>query len=172
MARSDSAKGGWSTTWRGTAALTTLLVAAVAALLVWQPFTGDKPILTPGDGDRVSSELAHLTMLGHALKYHADEHDGRYPAGIADIEWRQAKPGMEANGLPAVASRFHHPDNGKVMDWLYYSGHAESDPPDTILVASPVAFGSNQDRRMVTRISNVTEVLAEGDFQRQTGQVP
>ena len=58
------------------------------------------------------------------------------------------------------------------MDWLYYAGHTESDPPETILVASPVAIGANKDRRMVTRISNVTEVLAESDFQRQVGQTP
>ncbi len=170
MARTDSAKGSWATTWRGTALLLTLLGVVVVLLLKWAPWKEASTV--PLDGDRLSGELAHLKMLGHALKLHADEHDGRFPASIGDIEWRQAQPGMDANGLPAVASRFHHPDTNKVMDWLYYPGHLESDPAETILVASPVAFGVNQDRRMVTRISNVTEVLAEGDFQRQVGQTP
>ncbi len=170
MARTDSAEGGWATTWRGTALLLGLLAAAVTALLFWAPWKEEGP--APVDGDRLAGELAHLKMLGHALKLHADEHEGRYPASIGDIEWRQAQPGMDTNGLPAVASRFHDPDSRKVMDWLYYANHTEADPAETILVASPVAFGANKDRRMVTRISNVTEVLAESDFQRQAGQVP
>ena len=170
MARTDSAKDDWATSWRGTALLLVLLGAVVVLLLAWAPWQEQTP--APLDGDRLSGELAHLKMLGHALKLHADEHEGRFPAAIGDIEWRQAQPGMDADGLPAVASRFHHPDTNKVMDWLYYAGHTESDPPETILVASPVAFGANKDRRMVTRISNVTEVLAESDFQRQVGQTP
>ena len=55
------------------------------------------------------------------------------PASIGDIEWRQAQPGLDASGLPAVASRFHHPDTHKVMDWLYYPGHTESDAAETVL---------------------------------------
>ncbi len=170
MARNDPAKGHWSTTWRGTALLLILLAAAVAALLIRAPWKESAPV--SADGDRLSGELSHLKLLGHALRLHADEHDGRYPASIGDIEWRQSQPGMGSDGLPAVASRFHHPDNGKVMDWLYYAGHTEADPADTILVASPVAFGANQDRRMVTRISNVTEILPESDFQRLVGPMP
>ena len=170
MARNDPARVGWAATWRGTALLLALLAATVVALLIRAPWKEDSP--APLDGDRLSGELAHLKMLGRALKLHADEHEGRFPATIGDIEWRQAQPGMDANGLPAVASRFHHPDTNKVMDWLYYPGHTESDPAETILVASPVAFGANKDRRMVTRISNVTEILAESDFQRQLGQTP
>ena len=171
MRRIDSAECNWATTWRGTALLLVLLAAAVVALLVRAPWREPAPPVADG-GDRLAGELAHLKMLGHALRLHADEHEGRYPATIADIEWRQAQPGMDANGLPAVASRFHHPDTGKVMDWLYYAGHTESDPPDAILVASPVAIGVNKDQRMVTRLSNVTEIVAESDFQRQVGPVP
>ncbi len=170
MTRSDSTKGNWATTWRGTALLLGLLAAAVATFLVRAPWEAPAPAAP--DEERLAGELAHLKMLGHALKLHADEHDGRYPATIADIEWRQSQPGMGADNLPAVASRFHHPETSKAMDWLYYTGHTDSDPAETILVASPVAVGANKDRRMVTRISNVTEVLAESDFQRQVGLVP
>ena len=170
MRRSDSARGNWASTWRGTALLLGLLAATVAALLVRAPWKAPAP--DAPDEERLSGELAHLKMLGHALRLHADEHDGRYPATIADIEWRQSQPGMDANNLPAVASRFHPPGTGKAMDWLYYAGHTESDPAETILVASPVAIGANGDRRLVTRISNVTELLAESDFQRQVGQAP
>ena len=170
MTRSESATGNWATTWRGTALLLGLLAAAVVALLVRAPWR--EAGSTASDGDRLAGELAHLKMLGHALRLHADEHDGRYPATIADIEWRQAQPGMDANNLPAVASRFHHPDTSKVMDWLYYGGHTESDPAEAILVASPVAIGANKDQRMVTRVSNVTEIVAESDFQRQVSPTP
>ena len=172
MARTDSAGGGgWATTWRGTALLAVVLAAVVAALLVRAPWKNQEASALAGE-DRVASELNHLAMLGHALRYHADEHDGHYPATVGDIEWRQTKPGLEANGLPAVASRFHHPETRRVMDWLYYPGRTTSDPAETVLVASPVAFGANKDRRMVTRVGNVTEVVAESDFQRQVGTSP
>ena len=110
-------------------------------------------------------------MLGRALKLHADEHEGKYPSSIAEIHWRPGQPGMDWDGLPAAVSRFHHPDNGKVMDWLYYTGHTENDPPETILVASPVAFGKDKDQRLVTRLDNVTEIIAESEFQRQAASV-
>ena len=80
-------------------------------------------------------------MLGRALTLHAEEHDGRFPPSIADIEWRQSLPGMKWDGLPAAASRFHHPDTGRISEWLYYPGKTETDPPDTILAAAPVAVG-------------------------------
>ena len=170
MRLGDSTRRPWTTTWRGTALLAAGL-AAVIALLAWSPWKAPAPAATDDSG-RLAGELAHLKMLGHALRLHADEHDGRYPASIADIEWRQAQPGMDAGNLPAVASRFHPSDAGKAMDWLYYTGHTESDPAETILVASPVPVGVHQDQRMVTRISNVTELLAESDFQRQVGALP
>ena len=170
MRRSDSAKGNWTTTWRGTALLLGLLAAITAVLVGRTPWRIPAPA-APG-GEQLAGELAHLKMLGHALKLHADEHDGHYPATIADIEWRQSQPGMDASNLPAVASRFHSPETSKAMDWLYYAGHTEADPAETILVASPVAVGANRDRRLITRISNVTEVLTESDFQRQVGPVP
>ena len=170
--RSDNATSRpWTTTWRGTALLAAGLVAVGTALLAWSPWNTPAPT-EANDGERLAGELAHLKMLGHALRLHADEHDGRYPASIADIEWRQSQPGMDAGNLPAVASRFHPADTGKAMDWLYYAGHTETDPADTILVASPVPVGAHQDQRMVTRISNVTEVLAESEFQRQVGVLP
>ena len=59
-----------------------------------------------------------------------------------------------------------------MSDWLYYPGHTENDPPDTILVAAPVALGQEKDRRMVARVNDVAEVIAEADFQRQTASQP
>ena len=162
-------RGPWTTTWRGTALLAGLLALA-AALLLWRaPWQEAAPV--PVAGDRQTAELAHLKALGDALRLHADEHEGRYPDTIGNIEWRQGKPGMEAGGLPAVASRFHT-DNGRVMDWLYYPGHTAADAPETILVASPVAVGPGQDHRMILRLSNVAEIVPEQDFQRQVGQTP
>ena len=121
---------------------------------------------SPAAGDPRAEELAHLKMLGRALKLHADEHDGKFPPSIAEINWRQNLPGMDWAGLPAAVSRFHHPETGKVSDWLYYPGHTENDPPETILAASPVPLGKAHDRRMVVRVNGVAEVIAEADFLR------
>ena len=123
----------------------------------------DKPTTYPE-----ATELAHLKMLAHALKLHADEHEGKFPTAISEIEWRQNLPAMKWAGLPAAVSRFHDPASGAVSDWLYYPGHTENDPPDTILVAAPVASGKAKDHRMVARVNDVAEVIAESDFQRQT----
>ena len=159
----------WTTTWRGTALLATLLAVA-AALLLWRaPWREAAPI--PAESDRDTQELAHLKMLGLALQLHAADHDGRYPASVADIEWRQGKPGLEADGLPAVASRYHA-ENGHAMDWLYYPGHTNTDPADTILAASPVPLGRDKNHRLVLRLSNAADVLSESEFQRQAGLTP
>ena len=167
MARRGSS---WTTTWRGTALLVGLLVLA-AAVLLWRAPWWTEPPATARDDGPLAGELAHLKMLGLALRLHADEHDGHYPASVADIEWRQGKPGLEADGLPAVASRFHA-DNGRAMDWLYYPGHTTGDPADTILAASPVALGPDKSHRLVLRLSNAAEIMPEGEFQRQVGQAP
>ena len=158
------------TPWRGLAVLALVLGAA---LMVWQtalPRLLRPTHAAPADDNRLSTQLAHLKLLGRALKLHADEHDGQFPKSIADIEWRQAQPGMDWAGLPAAASRFHHPDTGRVSEWLYYPGKTEGDhPPETILAASPVAIGPGGGKRLVVRLNNVAEVIPEEDFQKQTG---
>ena len=146
-----------------------LLVAAVPVLVaavLWDNVVGK--YTPPPAGDTGAKELAHLKMLGHALKLHADEHEGKFPTAISEIEWRQNLPAMKWAGLPAAVSRFHNPESGTVSDWLYYKGRTENDPPDTILVAAPVALGKDKDHRMVARVNDVAEIIAEADFQRQT----
>ncbi len=153
--------------WRNTLLLIALLAVLVAGFLLKKP-TPKRGAVTPaGQTGSGTGELARLKMLGHALKLHADEHEGNFPASIADIQWRQKQPGMDWPGLPAAASRFHQPGNGRLMDWLYYPGHTESDPGDTILAASPVAVGPQGDKRLVVRLNSVAEVIPEADFQRQ-----
>lgn len=167
------ARPSWTTTWRGTALLAGLLATALAVLLWRAPWRTDAPVSSAsGEGGQPTGELAHLKMLGLALRYHAEDHDGHYPASIGDIEWRQARPGLEAGNLPAVASRFHPAEGGRAMDWLYYPNHTTADPADTILVASPVAVGRDKGSRLVLRVSNATEFLPESEFQRQVGLTP
>ena len=157
--------------WRNTLLLLALLAILILGLVLKRPPEKLPPAPTAdSQADTRAGELARLKMLGHALKLHADEHEGKFPASIADIQWRQTMPGMDWNGLPAAASRFHRPADGKVMDWLYYAGHTENDPPGTILVASPVALGPQGDQRMVVRLDGVADVIAESDFQRQVGE--
>ncbi len=158
-----------STPWRGLAALCLVLGAA---LMVWQTVLPRllRPVRAVAvDDDRLATQLAHLQLLGRALRLHADEHNGKFPPSISEIEWRQTLPGMGWAGLPAAASRFRHPDTGRINEWLYYQGKTESDPPETILAASPVAVGPGGSKRLVVRLSNVAEVIPEEDFQRQTG---
>lgn len=134
-------------------------------------FVGVRPFFhrhdpAPAGGDPRAVELARLKMLGRALRLHAAEHEGKFPPAIAEIHWRQNMPGMNWSGLPASVSRFHNPETGKVSDWLYYAGHTENDPPDTLLAAAPVALGKVRDRRMVLRVNGVAEIVADADFLR------
>ena len=157
--------------WRNTLLLTALLAVLILGLVLKKPAESVAPAATArGEVDPRAGELARLKMLGHALKLHADEHEGKFPASVADIQWRQTMPGMDWDGLPAAASRFHRPGDGKVMDWLYYAGHTENDPPETILVASPVALSPQGDQRMVVRLDGVADVIPESDFQRQVAE--
>ena len=115
--------------------------------------------------DTSTDELAHLKMLGLALKLHADEHGGKYPPAISDINWRQNLPGLKWAGLPAAVSRFHDPGTGALMDWTYYPGHTDADPPQTILAASPVAIGANKDKRLIVRLNDTAEVIDDKTFE-------
>ncbi len=157
--------------WRNTLLLVALLAVLAVGLLLKKP-PRRAAAANPGGSQAASGtgELARLKMLGHALKLHADEHEGKFPGSIADIQWRQKQPGMDWPGLPAAASRFHQPANGRVMDWLYYPGFTETDPGDTILAASPVAVGPQGSQRIVARINGVAELIPEADFQRQIGE--
>ena len=155
--------------WRGLAGLG---LGLGVALMVWQtvlPHVVRRVPDAPTDDTRLATQLAHLQLLGRALKLHADEHDGKFPPSISEIEWRQTLPGMKWPGLPAAASRFHHPDTGRISEWLYYRGKTETDPPETILAASPVAVGPGGSKRLVVRLNNVAEIIPEEDFQKQTG---
>ncbi len=140
-------------------------------------FIGIRPLFhahdpSPAAGDGRAEELAHLKMLGRALRLHADEHEGKFPSSIAEIHWRQDLPGMDWAGMPAAVSRFHNPETGTVSDWLYYPGHTENDAPETILAAAPVALGKGRDRRMVVRANGVAEIIAEADFLRPLPDPP
>ncbi len=157
--------------WRNTLLLTALLAVLIFGLV--RPRMPEKltaPEAAHAQADNLAGELARLKMLGHALKLHADEHDGVFPASVADIQWRQTLPGMDWSGLPAAASRFHDPEDGKLMDWLYFAGHTENDPPETILVASPVALGAHGDQRMIVRLDGVAALVPEVDYQRQVAE--
>ena len=151
--------------WQGVALWFVVLGAALALWLTFLPRLV-KPAHTSDPAEKLATELAHLKMLGHALVLDADEHDGHFPAAISEIHWRQNLTGMDWNGLPAAVSRFHHPDDGRVVEWLYYPGKTQTDPPETILAASPVTVGRHHDRRLVVRVNGVAEVIPEMDFQR------
>ena len=152
--------------WRRMAEVAVALVLLDALCQIGIAWLDHTPASPPDD--QQAMELAHLKMLAHALKLHADEHEGRFPTAISEIEWRQNLPAMKWAGLPAAVSRFHDPASGVVSDWLYYKGRTENDPPDTILVAAPMASGQGKDQRMIARVNDVAEVIAEADFQRQT----
>ena len=153
--------------WQGVALLFVVLGAVLALWLTVLPrlVKPAHPLSNPQE--RLVTELAHLKMLGHALTLHAAEHDGNFPPNVAEIHWRQNVTGMDWNGLPAAVSRFHRPDDGHPVEWLYYPGKTQSDPPETILVASPVVVGPHQDERLVVCVSGVAETIPEGEFERR-----
>jgi hypothetical protein len=145
--------------WLGTAILAAALVIGVC-LFIGLVFSHERT-----GPDTSMAELAHLKMLGTALKLHAEEHGGKFPPTIADIDWRQNLPGMEWAGLPAAVSRFHDPATGMLMKWSYYPGHLDTDPPQTILAASPVPVGPDKNQRLVARLNGTAEAIDEATFQ-------
>jgi hypothetical protein len=146
--------------WLATAVLAGALVLGVAVLLALLLFRGRTA------PDNSTAELAHLKMLDTALKLHAEEHGGKFPPSIGDIDWRQNLPGMNWAGLPAAVSQFHDPATGALMKWDYYPGHTDADPPQTILAASPVPVGGGgKDQRLVARLDGTAEAIDEATFE-------
>jgi hypothetical protein len=153
--------------WLGTAFLAGALLIGMgvfAALVLLRA--------RPAAPDASTVELAHLKMLGTALKLHAEEHGGKFPPTVADIDWRQNLPGMQWAGLPAAVSRFHDPATGSLMKWSYYPGHADTDPPQTILAASPVPVGADKSQRLVARVSGAAEAIDEATYQFEIRHLP
>ena len=153
--------------WQGVALLFVVLGAVLAIWLTWLPRLAKpaQPLSNPTE--KLATELAHLTLLGHALLLDAAEHDGNFPPAISEIHWRQNTTGMDWNGMPAAVSRFHHPDSGRISEWTYYPGKTEADPPETILAASPVPVGPRKDQRLIVCVNGVAEAIPEGEFERR-----
>ena len=150
--------------WLGTAILAAALLLGVGVLIgIFFSRGRSGP-------DTSTAELAHLKMLDTALKLHAEEHGGKFPPSIADINWRQNLPGMQWAGLPAAVSRFHDPATGMLMKWTYYPGHTDADPPRTILAASPVTLSDDKDKRLVARLDGTAEAIDEATFQFEIKQ--
>ena len=145
--------------WMATAILAAALLIGVG-ILIGVVFSRGR-----SRPDSSTAELAHLKMLGTALKLHAEEHGGKFPASIADIDWRQNLPGMQWAGLPAAVSRFHDPATGVLMKLTYYPGHTDADPPRTILAASPVTLSDDKDKRLVARLDGTAEAIDEATYQ-------
>jgi hypothetical protein len=158
-ARGGEGGDGASRPWLDTVLLGAALVMGLGLLIALLFSRGGPP------ADSATDELAHLKMLGTALKLHAEEHGGKFPPSIADIDWRQNLPGMQWAGLPAAVSRFHDPASGVLMKWSYYPGHTDSDPPQTILAASPVPVGADNDKRLVARVNGTAEAIDEATFE-------
>jgi hypothetical protein len=159
MAKRSDGTGRPTRPWLVTAVLAASLLAGIG-LLVVMVF-----LRAHAAGPDSTVELAHLKMLGTALKLHAEEHGGKFPPTIADIDWRQNLPGMQWAGLPAAVSRFHDPTTGALMKWSYYPGHVDTDPPRTILAASPVPIGAAESQRLVARIDGTAEASDEATYQ-------
>ena len=153
--------------WQGVALLFVVLGAALAIWLTLLPRLTRPTHPVSSSTEKLATELAHLKMLGHALALHAAEHDGKFPPTISEIHWRQNLTGMDWDGLPAAVSRFHCPEDGHISEWTYYPGKLESDPPETILAASPITVGPHGDQRLVVCISGVAEVIPEGEFRQR-----
>lgn len=153
--------------WQSVALLFVVLGAALAIWLEVLPALVRPAPSGASATDRLATELAHLKLLGRALRLHAEEHEGKYPPAISEIHWRQGLLGMNWDGMPAAVSRFHRLADGRPLEWLYYPGKTEADPPETILAASPVPVGARLDQRLVVRASGVAEVISEADFGRQ-----
>ncbi len=159
MPTSGAGSVGEARPWLATALLAAALLVGLGLLLGLLSARGRH------GSDTGTAELAHLKMLGTALKLHADEHGGKYPSSIAEINWRQDLPGMKWAGLPAAVSQFHDPASGALMKWNYYPGHTDADPPQTILAASPVPVGPDKDQRLVLRLNGTAEAIDDATFQ-------
>ena len=101
-------------------------------------------------------EENHLKGVSILLQDYAREHNGNFPAKLSDIS---VPPGL------SEMIHFHDPATKKEADWIYYPGHKESDPDDTVLAASPEFDDNGAKMRLVTYITAVTKTIKASDFK-------
>ena len=103
-------------------------------------------------------------MVWVALRGYADDHEGKFPPKLSDLS--PYVPGPDT-------LRFRDPETKQLTDWQYYPGHSMADPPDVILVASPVPMvergflGIGTRYRVFSTINASSEFTAETEFQRR-----
>ena len=103
-----------------------------------------------------------VRQLGMALKIHAADHNGTYPAQLADLVESGA---LEDESLLV----FKDPADGEEKPWLYDASLNDSAPGDAILLAAPVP--SQRPAGKATRVVLFNDLsvqeLPEARFQEQ-----
>jgi hypothetical protein len=96
-------------------------------------------------------KLANLKV--HLLVY-ADEHNGRFPATLSDLEF--SGPELISRSLLL----YEDPFSREQGDWVYSPGHSTNAPDGTIVISAPRTYflrGENREEfRLVLQVENGT----------------
>lgn len=117
-------------------------------------------------GSRVRS-MHNLRSIGCTLLLYAQDHDGRLPATLAELDGDYLPSGDLAElGFTSPVTKVRY-------EWLYFpQPKLDSLPEDTILAASPMTFPAFHmpQARIVVHADGDAMVVSEADYQKRIAE--
>jgi len=115
--------------------------------------------------DQLIGQECQLQILDKALRYYSNYNDGKFPEKLAELV-PECLEDYQTRALKFTLRR-------QGQDWSYFPGFTTTDPPDTILVASPSTFscmdGTHRvgwgDFRLVLSLDGMHTYLKDSDYQ-------
>jgi hypothetical protein len=125
------------------------------------------PALIPNSGPKPEAKrtkfLSQMKGVFPALRMYADDHDGKFPALLTDLE-----PNYLAEGSLARLT-FKDNTSGKFVEPVYFPGYTASTPPGTILLGSTLSGGRY---RVVVYADGSATVPLDAKYQELLKQQP
>ena len=132
----------------GSASLASVSTVAVLAGFALPVFSAAQ------EKGRQADTMSSLRQVSLALKMHAGDNDGKYPAALAELSPKY---------MPARLVEFTDHRTKQRVPWLYRNTLTETASADEMLVAAPVA--TNKVERVVGFNDGSVKVVPEAEFQ-------
>ena len=141
-----------------------LLMAFVVVVVVFLGFYFVAPGSAIHSQGMRTKNLSNAKQLAIACRLYANEHEGRFPMHLSELEPDYVAPGTLIELRCASIGEDHDPRY--TMDWLYFGGGFNETAPPSVLMASPQAttVGKPQKREVI-RGDFSGSILDEDQYQ-------
>lgn len=130
-------------------AITVLAVLASISVPVYNSIT---------ERARITKQITQMTMIQSNLRTYAIDNDGRYPESLAEL----VPDYLNDDGI----LNYTRLDGEGFDELVYFEGHGESDPAETIILAAPEVV--QRGKRLVSFNDGSTRLIPEAEYQQRT----